>query len=294
MTNNIPFTANLVDDFPVAIAVADKTAQQLNKYNKFFFELFGWDLEDIDTLEKWFNNAYPDKEYQKEVIKKWEDQVNEVEENNLVYSTPFEVYVTCKDGSVKICEHRYYRKDNFIYGFFTDITQQKKQEQELLEQKEFLETLVDATQAIVVTIKPDGTMNMVNKYTETITGYTQDEIASKPYFWFEKFIPSDIQPDIQSIISQFSKNNTLVQKYENEWIIKNGERRLFEWTNSLVYQYGEPSVLSVGLDITEIKNKEADILKQKEQFQNFIEDLGENFLAFRHDMNGIVVYITEN
>ena len=132
MIRNIPFLNEFVDDFPIGIAIADTTNNNPNSYNKYFLDLFGWDKKDIDTLEQWFLNAYPNEEYRNKVVEEWEKLIEDTENKNLLYSPPMEVNVSCKDGSTKICECRYYRKENFIYGIFTDITKQKNIEEKLI------------------------------------------------------------------------------------------------------------------------------------------------------------------
>ena len=138
MLIDMKFLSEFIDDMPVGVATADMNDNTISKYNKFFVDTFGWTLEDIDTIDKWFLNAYPNEEYRNKVVSEWTVLIEETEKQQFSYSNPMEVNISCKDGSVKVCELRYFRKENFMYGIFVDITERKN-----LEKKLYLLSLVD-------------------------------------------------------------------------------------------------------------------------------------------------------
>ena len=130
MLDDTAFLFEFIDDMPIGIACADSTENLPNNYNKFFLDMFGWKLEDVDTLDKWFKTAYPDDEYRAKVTDEWTQLVEETEKKKLAFSSVMEVNVSCKDGSIKTCELRYYRKQHFIYGVFVDVTEGKRAQRE--------------------------------------------------------------------------------------------------------------------------------------------------------------------
>lgn len=130
MLDDTAFLFEFIDDMPIGIACADSTGKLPNNYNKFFLDMFGWKIEDVDTLDKWFEAAYPDDEYRAKVIDEWTQLAEETEEKKLPFSSVMEVNVSCKDGSIKTCEARYYRKQHFIYGVFVDVTEGKRAQRE--------------------------------------------------------------------------------------------------------------------------------------------------------------------
>lgn len=127
------FMFEFVEGLPVGIATVDLNEKMPNHYNDFFLKLFGWDNNDISTVDEWFEKAYPDEKYKNEVIKNWKKIASITEKNGLPYSPPMETKIYCKNGNIKFCECRYYRKDNFMYGIFTDITSKKTSENNLKE-----------------------------------------------------------------------------------------------------------------------------------------------------------------
>lgn len=131
LLNTVDFLFDFVEYMPVGIARADAKFETPNHYNAYFLEMFGWKDEEIDTLEKWFQKAYPDDEYRADIVAIWNDIVEETKTRNEKYSRPMEAKVACKDGSYKWCEVRYYGKDKYIYGIFTDISERKNIEKQL-------------------------------------------------------------------------------------------------------------------------------------------------------------------
>lgn len=131
MLNTADFLFDFVEGIPVGIARADATGGTQNHYNKYFLKMFGWEATEIDTLEQWFQKAYPDDEYRADIIAIWTDIVEEAQASNEEYSRPMEAKVACKDGSYKWCEVRYYGKGDYIYGIFTDISERKGVEKQL-------------------------------------------------------------------------------------------------------------------------------------------------------------------
>lgn len=112
------------DDFPLAIGRADIWHQEPVRYNRRFVQLFGWEPEVIGELSHWFELAYPDPIYRAQRIQAWSELVEMTEMGGEVCSEPITSQITCKDGSLRHCEIRYYRKHRYVYGIFTDITPQ--------------------------------------------------------------------------------------------------------------------------------------------------------------------------
>ncbi len=133
MFNNVEYLQDFIDDLPLGIARLDTTQKLPPYYNTYFNTIFGWELPDIDTLDKWFLKAYPNEEYRKDIKKLWEVTIEETEKQNKSHSEPVELEVTCKDGSKKWCEARYYRKKTFVYATFIDVTHRKEVECKLTE-----------------------------------------------------------------------------------------------------------------------------------------------------------------
>ncbi len=162
---NLEYLFEFIDDLPVGIARADSTGELPNQYNRYFLEMFGWDLAEIDTMEKWFAHAYPDETYRETVMARWDRLIADAESQNRAYSDPIEVRIACKNGCFKWCELRYYRKKEFIYGIFSDITKQKENEEQLIREESYR-------------IKNEKRLEMLLELNKKAPSLTEEELAN--------------------------------------------------------------------------------------------------------------------
>ena len=71
----------------------------LNTYlNEKFLQEIGYTLQEIPTIEKWYEKAYPDSDYRKKVIHSWNQQEIELQQDDKVF-VKMKSHVTCKNGS---------------------------------------------------------------------------------------------------------------------------------------------------------------------------------------------------
>ncbi len=139
----------------------------------------------------------------------------------------------------------------YLYASQRDITKQKKLEKEILSEKDFISTIIDNANAIIAVIDSNGKMIKVNKYAQDFVGYTEEEISSEAYFW-ARFLPKEKKEKVFEIVKKANKGE-IVKNFKNSWISKNGEERVFEWSNMLV-QKSDGSmdyIATIGIDITE-------------------------------------------
>lgn len=131
-------------------------------------------------------------------------------------------------------------------------------------ERKLVTTIVDTANSIIAVIEPDGTMSRINRYGEEFTGYSQNEICAEPYFW-AKFLPSEKRKLVTEIIAK-ARQGEVVNHFQNSWISKNGEKRTFEWSNTLVrHSDGSMNYLfTIGIDVTERKKMEDALIEAKE------------------------------
>ncbi|EDZ63737.1 diguanylate cyclase/phosphodiesterase with PAS/PAC and GAF sensor(s) [Sulfurimonas gotlandica GD1] len=209
-----------IDDFPIGIARNDTTGKLPNRFNKFLIEMFGWEVSDIDTMDKWFLKAYPDGQYRNQVLQLWQEKINETEAQGKCYSEPFNVKITCKDGSLKWCEVRYYRKDNFVYGTFVDITETNNLTTSLHKERNKYIALLESAQDGFWMVDSTETILDVNEAYCLMSGYSKDEIIGSKISAFEATQDEEyIKKNLENIIknggglfetSHYKKDGTLI------------------------------------------------------------------------------------
>ena len=119
---------------------------------------------------------------------------------------------------------------------------------------------------------PDGSLGIVNKAFEELTGYTQEELKNSN--WSETLTPSEFYDMEQEKLEELQRTGQPV-KYEKEYIRKDGTRVPIELLVHLVRNAaGSPMYYySFITDISERKQAEEDNKKMLEKEQQLTEEL---------------------
>ncbi|MFA9374872.1 MAG: HD domain-containing phosphohydrolase [Poseidonibacter sp.] len=119
----------------------------------------------------------------------------------------------------------------------------------------FSDNLLQTANVIILKLSTEGKIIYFNPYPERLTGYLLDEVKGKD--WFEIFTPKYAY---KSIKKEFQKtlHDINIQGNINPIVIKNNDELLIEWHNTnFKDELGDvTSFLSIGMDITKLKNSE--------------------------------------
>ncbi len=106
--------------------------------NNSFKEAFGYDERDITTITDWFELAYPDEEYRRQILETWGPLVERAQRTDGMIP-PKEYRVTCKDGTVREVEISAVTLGDSIVGLFQDNTEWKRSNRLLRELRDQLD-----------------------------------------------------------------------------------------------------------------------------------------------------------
>ncbi|MEI7434730.1 MAG: PAS domain S-box protein, partial [Methanomicrobiales archaeon] len=124
----------ILDATPFPIALVDVQDNNIQFWSRSALTLFGHTA--ATTLE-WYQIAYPDPDYRRDVIDRWKSFLEKAKHSSQPVNTG-EYRVTCRDGSVRICElYAAFLADKLIVTF-NDITDRKQVEEALLKKTEEL------------------------------------------------------------------------------------------------------------------------------------------------------------
>ena len=134
-----------------------------------------------------------------------------------------------------------------------DISERKAFEKRLQSERDFSNGILDTARSMVMVIDREGRIARINHEAQQFIGYTFEEIRDQPFFW-EKFLPSEQRGDVRRVFDKLISGD-IVARHENFWLRRDGSKRLFDWSNSILRNdVGEVEYLvTVGSDITELK-----------------------------------------
>jgi two-component system, cell cycle sensor histidine kinase and response regulator CckA len=182
----------MVEKIPLAIYLSVGIEQRATYINPEFIKLFGYTLEDIPTVEKWWPLAYPDEHYRTEISAKWNQRVQQAIETQSSIE-PIEVVVTCKDGSKKNISWGYITLGDKNYAFGLDLTRRKQAEEE---QRKIAERLSLACRAGGIGIwewDVDTDHLIWDEPTRLLFGITPDMFSHTSETWRARVHPDDLQ-----------------------------------------------------------------------------------------------------
>jgi PAS domain S-box-containing protein len=245
------------------------------KTNKVYFskqwkEMLGYSENEIgNTLDEWDKRVHPDDKVQVyNDLNKHLDGVAQEYKN--------EYRMLCKDGSYKwildrgkVIERDMQGKPLRVIGTHTDISERKKTEKELLENRNLLNSIINNSPLYIYITDIEGKTILMNKITAELFNLPIDKIIGKPR---ESFMPIETA-------EQYKKNDMLVINsrkgisIEEENIGPEGKRfyrtekfPLFDENNKIF------AVGGISAEITRQKKAEEEIKKLNNELEQRVEE----------------------
>lgn len=156
------------DTAPVGVVIADQEQNPIYISPK-FVELFGYTLEDIPTVEKWFSLAYPDQALRNRIQEEWQASIDEARRAQSEIK-PLEYPVTCKDGTIRETESRMSNSGDMYFVVFTDITARKLAE---VEHEKLQAQLIQSQKMESVGRLAGGVAHDFNNILQSMMGYSE-------------------------------------------------------------------------------------------------------------------------
>jgi PAS domain S-box-containing protein len=137
-------------------------------------------------------------------------------------------------------------------------------------ERDFSNAIFASAGTIGLVIDRAGRIIRFNRAAEAFSGYRFDEVRDQPFFW-KRFLPPEQRDGVETAFKGFGEGR-LPAQFENAWLGKTGEARLFAWSNTTIKDGdGRPQYLvSVGLDITERQQAERNIERERLRLQTIL------------------------
>ncbi len=138
-------------------------------------QLFGYGITGIPTLAAWWEQAFPEEGYRREIMAAWSRRMLAAEGKRDM--EPLEGYVTCKDGSRRFVECRGApMEDGRLHLVtFLDQTDRRRAEEDTRVRHQALEACASA----LVLTDVSGKILWVNAAFEKLTGYSLEEVKGQ-------------------------------------------------------------------------------------------------------------------
>jgi PAS domain S-box-containing protein len=164
------------------------------------------------------------------------------------------------------------RGERVVVGGLYDITERKKAEEALKQERNFVSAVLDTAGALIVVVDLEGRIARFNRAFELISGYTFDEIKDKP-FW-DIFVTPDKKEKLQNRFTEII-DKKIPYSGEDQWRTKEGMFRTITWSNTvLTNDNGEAQyVVSIGIDITERREAEEKLRLYREIYLNSLDGI---------------------
>jgi PAS domain S-box-containing protein len=141
------------------------------------------------------------------------------------------------------------------FGAASDITERKRAEEKLQEERDFNTAILDTAGALVIVLDKEGRIMRFNRACEDITGYSTPEVLGRVFVDF--LVPPEELQGVQQTWNALCAGD-FPNQHENHWVAKDGSRRLIAWSNTAITS-GKGKIdyiIGTGVDITERKRAE--------------------------------------
>ncbi|MCA0381944.1 MAG: PAS domain S-box protein [Bacteroidetes bacterium] len=265
----------LIEHAPVGIVAIGKE-DDLFFTNQKFTQITGYETTDFDSLNDWWQQAYPDESARATAQKKWK-QIFTQSRAKKSSANPIESAIVCKDGSSKYVEVGYVYTGEYQLMTLVDITQRKVAEETLAANEAKFRKIAEQMTDVVWIGDLNYKASYVSPSVEKIYGLTVEDFFTTP---LEKRFPQhsiDIFKKVhQTLIAELQANAALQSRevtIEIEAFKKDGTPI---WIRSSTKILCDENLQPVGImgvsgDITDRKKAEIALTQSEARYRTLFE-----------------------
>ncbi|MFC1925862.1 PAS domain S-box protein [Chloroflexota bacterium] len=251
--------------------------------NKRFSEMTGYDIGQLIGMPM-LQFTMP--EYHQTIV----ELRARMERGEEAYVELDEVIVMKADGTKMVAEAsikaiQYEGKPAFA-AIIRDITERKRAEQALWEERGKARQYLNIAGVMIVAIDAEGKVTLINRKGCEVLGYKEEEIIGRN--WFDNFLPERLVKQVKEVsLKLLAGEIEPAEYYENPVLTKSREERIIAWHNNILRDDADNIIghLSSGEDITERKLMEEGLRRSEMKNQAIVNAIPD--LMFQVSRDGI-------
>ncbi len=153
---------------------------------------------------------------------------------------------------------------------------------------------LESINTVILRWGPDGKILFINPYGETLFGFEHGELLGRSMLGTVVPDQEHTRRSIERMISEIATEPDKYEHDESENCKKNGDLLWMAWRNKPILDAkgGLREILTIGIDITERRRIEHEVLKQKELLENTLESLTHPFYVI--DVNDYSILVANS
>ena len=217
----------VLDATPFPVAVVDLEDDRIFFWSRSALTLFG---HTAPTASEWYQIAYPDPAYRREVVERWKPALESARDQSPRSVNTGEYRVTCRDGSVRICELYAAFIADYLIVTFSDITERRQAEKIASESEQRFRSVANTAPVMIWMSGPDKLCDYFNQPWLHFTGRPLE--AELGNGWADGIHPEDLEICLQTYTRSFDRREPFEMEYrlrrhdgEFRWLFDQGVPR---------------------------------------------------------------------
>jgi PAS domain S-box-containing protein len=208
----------------------------------------------LEDPVRWYQQIHPDDKI------RWSTEAAEMFLSGKPLRSSYRVIA--RDGRVLWfqCEAKMIRREDgrpwFIHGVGVDVTELKRAEAALHQERNLLSAILDTVGALVVVLDREGRIIQFNRACEELTGRSFLEAQGKA-IW-ELFLAADDLGQFKELFREIGDKLARTE-FESYWITRDGTRRTIAWSAAVLpgAKQTPKYIIASGIDVTDQKRTQA-------------------------------------
>jgi PAS domain S-box-containing protein len=161
-----------------------------------------------------------------------------------------------------------------LRGVLRDVTERRKAQEAVAASEARFRSLVETAASVILWLSPDGRILEFNAEAERVYGRKREEVIGQ--YYLEHFIPESnrevVAADMRKVLA-----GQETRGFENRIKAGDGTERTFSWNLSRLLGSQEETlgVIAVGLDVTESKKREAQLIRAGDEWRRTFDTVPE-------------------